>query len=194
MTPTTTKTGALVASGALIVVLGWVESHTPAQLSFGGFYFLPVALAAWTGGLRWGALAALGTAVDWVLADYSNFPAYDRPWLRGWTGVNHLLSFLFLAFLVDRFHRLFQAQQEVSRELAEALSHVRALEHILPVCAWCKRVRDDQGYWQQVEEYLGSHNLISHGVCPECKTKVQGELEEFKSGGNRAEPDPYSWD
>ena len=55
-------------------------------------------------------------------------------------------------------------------ELQVALANVRTLSGLLPICAYCKRVRDDQDYWQQIEQYVGDHSQaeFSHGICPEC--------------------------
>ena len=56
------------------------------------------------------------------------------------------------------------------RQLEEAISHVHQLQGILPICSYCKKIRDDKNYWQQVETYIARHSelLFSHGICPEC--------------------------
>ncbi len=63
--------------------------------------------------------------------------------------------------------------RRVSARLAEVLEKVRTLHGLLPICAWCKRIRDDQGYWAQVEAYLQAHTdaEFTHGICPECLQK-----------------------
>lgn len=55
-------------------------------------------------------------------------------------------------------------------ELQRALDEVRTLQGLLPMCAWCKKVRDDQGYWDDVASYIARHTdaSVSHGICPEC--------------------------
>jgi GAF domain-containing protein len=60
--------------------------------------------------------------------------------------------------------------RRVSLRLAYELDHVKRLRGLLPICAWCKRIRDDQGYWNQVESYLRSHTEVdfTHGICPDC--------------------------
>ena len=65
-------------------------------------------------------------------------------------------------------------------KLKEAQQEVTELREFFPICCHCKRVRDDQGYWQQVEEYIRTHfgTMASHGICPECSERV---LKEFKS-------------
>ncbi len=54
--------------------------------------------------------------------------------------------------------------------LQDALDHVRQLKELLPICAWCKRVRDDKDYWHSIEEYLHVHTGtdFTHGICPHC--------------------------
>ena len=55
-------------------------------------------------------------------------------------------------------------------ELQQALGSVRTLSGLLPICAYCKRIRDDQDYWKQIEHYLSEHSnaRFSHGICPDC--------------------------
>jgi GAF domain-containing protein len=63
--------------------------------------------------------------------------------------------------------------RRVSARLAELLEHVKTLHGLLPICAWCKRIRDDKGYWSQVEAYFHEHTGadFTHGICPECLDK-----------------------
>ncbi len=54
-------------------------------------------------------------------------------------------------------------------ELQEALDHIRTLQGILPICSYCKRIRNDKNYWQQLESYFATHAVrFSHSICPEC--------------------------
>jgi DNA-binding response OmpR family regulator len=64
-------------------------------------------------------------------------------------------------------------------ELEAALAQVQQLQGLIPICAYCKKVRDDQDYWQQVEIYImhRSQAQFSHGICPECYEQVLRELE-----------------
>jgi len=79
--------------------------------------------------------------------------------------------------------RVTELQQSLAqrvRELEEALSSIRQLQGLLPMCSYCKKIRDDSNYWSQVEEYIARHigAQCSHGICPECWEKVvKPELE-----------------
>lgn len=64
-------------------------------------------------------------------------------------------------------------QRRVAADLAAALADLRTVRSLLPICSHCKSVRDDQGYWQRVEEYFCEHAQtdFSHGICPACVRK-----------------------
>jgi GAF domain-containing protein len=67
--------------------------------------------------------------------------------------------------------------EERTRELQDSLARVKQLQGLLPICAWCKRVRDGKDYWHQVEHYVAAHTgaQFSHGICPECRAAMERE-------------------
>jgi PAS domain S-box-containing protein len=73
--------------------------------------------------------------------------------------------------------------RETNRELRLALNQVQTLQSLLPICSYCKHVRDDQNYWHSVENYITKHTgaQFSHGICPNCyDLHIKPELEIFK--------------
>lgn len=73
---------------------------------------------------------------------------------------------------------------EKVKSLEAALIQVKQLQGILPICSYCKHVRDDQNYWQKVETYITDHSEaeFSHSICPDCYAKeVQPQLDKYKS-------------
>lgn len=72
------------------------------------------------------------------------------------------------------------AERALIARLEAALAEVNALSGLIPICAWCKQVRDDSGYWQQVESYVSTHSQakFSHGVCPECLPKLRAQFQK----------------
>ena len=81
--------------------------------------------------------------------------------------------------------------QERTKELTEALSNVKMLAGLLPICASCKKIRDDQGDWTQIESYLHTHSeaKFSHGICPDCGKKP---YPEFFPAGTATDPEQGS--
>ena len=73
-----------------------------------------------------------------------------------------------------------QADEEKSKiikELQKALDRVKTLSGMLPICASCKKIRDDRGYWNRIEAYIEKHSEaeFSHGICPECAKELYPE-------------------
>ena len=97
------------------------------------------------------------------------------------------LAFMVLNALIGLFWgKIKQADKDKSKvimELEEALIKVKALSGLLPICAECKKIRDDQGYWNQIEAYLREHSEaeFSHSICPECVGKLYPEYSLEKA-------------
>jgi sigma-B regulation protein RsbU (phosphoserine phosphatase) len=65
-------------------------------------------------------------------------------------------------------------------ELEEALAHVSKLQGLLPICSYCKKVRNETNYWEQVDSYLSSHTgvKLTHGICPDCLETMMRQLDQ----------------
>jgi AmiR/NasT family two-component response regulator len=79
--------------------------------------------------------------------------------------------------------------QTRTRELEEALAKIKTLRGLIPICASCKKIRNDTGYWQQLEEYITEHSEadFTHGLCPECLKEMEKEVDAIV---NRSDPGP----
>lgn len=99
--------------------------------------------------------------------DYMAKP-FDREELRARVGVG------------VRMVELQQSLADRLRDLEDALARVKQLQGLLPICSYCKKIRDDGNYWNQVETYISAHSgaQFSHGICPDCFEKfVRPQLE-----------------
>ena len=74
--------------------------------------------------------------------------------------------------------RLYQELEKRNRDLEKALAEIKTLRGILPICANCKKIRDDAGYWNQIEAYIRDHSEaeFSHGICPDCARELYPDL------------------
>jgi phosphoserine phosphatase RsbU/P len=88
--------------------------------------------------------------------------------------------------------RMVELQQSLAdrvKALEEALARVKQLQGLLPICSYCKKIRDDQNYWQQVESYIAEHSQaqFSHSICPDCYEKlVKPELDQLRRQQRKA--------
>ncbi len=73
--------------------------------------------------------------------------------------------------------------EERTKELQETVEKMDVLRGLLPICCSCKKIRDDQGYWKQVEHFVSEHTgaRFTHGLCPECATQLYGSILEEKA-------------
>ena len=76
--------------------------------------------------------------------------------------------------------RIEAERERLIQELREALAQIKTLRGLVPICCSCKKIRDDKGYWNQIEEYIQDHSdaEFSHGICPECAKKLYPQLYE----------------
>lgn len=84
--------------------------------------------------------------------------------------------------LIIENKRLFELAEQRNRELTKALEEVKQLQNLLPICAKCKKIRDEKGYWNQIESYIESHTdtKFSHGLCGECIEELYGDEDWYK--------------
>jgi Protein of unknown function (DUF3365) len=104
-----------------------------------------------------------------------------------WTiWASHIIAALAGAFGLLLFGRHIINNQKkmlmANNELQVALDSIKTLKGFIPICAKCKKIRDDSGFWEQLESYIESHSdaLFSHGVCPECTEELYGKEEWYK--------------
>ncbi len=91
----------------------------------------------------------------------------------------------FMGVFSSAFNSMVEALEEKRRtevQLMEARARVKHLEGIIPICMYCKKIRDDRAMWQQMEQYITEHSeaMFSHSICPECHDKVKAEIMKMK--------------
>jgi PAS domain S-box-containing protein len=101
--------------------------------------------------------------------------------LKDWRG--EIIGASVLARDISRRKRQEAERLQLIYELTEALARVKTLSGLLPICASCKKIRDDQGYWQQVETYIRQRSEadFTHGICPDCAQRLYPEIK-LKNG------------
>jgi hypothetical protein len=97
-----------------------------------------------------------------------------------------LLLFIFFSFylgklesqVVDYQNNLERIVKDRTRELTDALSEIKTLRGIIPICSNCKQIRDDEGLWSQIETYISDHSEaeFTHGYCPECVKELYPDM------------------
>lgn len=158
------------------VDIGPSRSVTLANLAPGTYRFV---VQASVDGEHWGA------AADPIVI--TRLPQYWQTWWFAGLVIT-IVTASGLAWHFARV-RLLRARSRELREMVDsAMAEVRTLSGLLPVCAWCKKARDDRGYWTQLELYIQERTdaTVTHGLCPECSQRLQTEAEEVAKRGGSA--------
>lgn len=163
-----------------VIILGIIDWLTGYELNFFVFYFVPICIGAWFLGL-WAAVAlAVLSALTWFGADALSGHVHSTHVYAVWNTMIRLISFLAIGWSVYTVRSALIRERSASEALRQALSQIRVLETFLPICAQCKKIRNQQGQWQQLEAYIGQHSntQFSHGYCPECGKKAMEEAKK----------------
>jgi len=124
------------------------------------------------------------------LHSYYEFPAVAASGRTVWFGQNvrallgpeaEVLGFEAVARDITDRISMEREREKLIAELKEALATVKVLRGLLPICSGCKMVRDDRGYWQQIENYLRTHTdaEFTHGLCPGCLQRYFDEIDKL---------------
>ena len=141
------------------------------------FYFYPLATFFMFGkrvGLIWVA-ASWAVAVALLVFNWGPYPYAAA------IGIRFVVTYTLVCILGYGLEssRSYYYNQLLTEKLAleAALQQVKTLQGMLPICASCKKIRDDTGYWHQVETYISHHTTVefSHSICPECRTRLYPE-------------------
>ena len=164
-------------TGAGVLVLGLVDWLTGYELNFFLFYFMPVSVGAWFLGLGSSVILAVLSALVWFGADVLSGHVHSSHAYAVWNTTIRLVSFLAIGWSVFSMRHALDREHNTAEALRRTLSEIKVLEAFLPICAQCKKIRNQQGVWQQLEVYIGQHSntRFSHGYCPECARKAMQE-------------------
>ncbi len=165
------KAGLYGAILLLIAFLGWVDYVTGRELNFFLFYFIPISIAACGLGAAQAVAVSVVCAATWALSDSMAGASYTAPFYAVWNTGIRLVAFVVVALAISKISALLHAERKINEELRAARAQLKILEGLLPICAYCKKIRSADGGWEQLERFITQHSeaRFSHGVCPACK-------------------------
>ena len=166
----------------LIAGLIWLDYKSGVELSLFAFYLIPISLAAW----QLGSIEAITTSVlsgiSWAIGDLLGGHTYSHHFYAIWNTLLHLTSFIIVAIALYKIRVLLEAERSKTEALEKALAEVTVLEGLLPICCECKKIKKDDGGWQQIEDYIADRSkaAFTHGYCPDCIKKTLAKVRDLK--------------
>lgn len=161
----------------LILVLGVLNFLTGYEISFSIFYLIPTAYALWQLGKDFALVTAIISAMVWFISDLATGHTFSHPLIPIWNAGVRLAFFIVFVFLANRWKIAYEKQQQLVKDLQKAFEEIKTLGGLIPICSYCKNIRDDAGYWQQVEAFVQEHSdaTFTHSICPTCLEKWKKE-------------------
>jgi len=158
----------------ILVAIGVMQDVTGTRVTMAPFYLIPIALVTLRSSRTAGLLTSIVCGVMWISMDVRS-PGYLFLWLDAWNNLLRVGVFVSSTLLLSRLKGDMIREMKLNADLQAALAEVHQLSGLLPICAWCKRIRDDEGNWQQIETYITVHSEadFTHGICPDCARKHQ---------------------
>ncbi len=168
----------------LIGAAGYLSGY---KIHMDVFYLIPIAFVVWFVGTRAGIAMSFVSIATRTASRSVGGKILHGYFITSWNTAIYLAFFLVVTLLLARLKDYLQERANLISELRTALNEVTELSGILPICASCKKIRNDKGYWQHVEEYLSKHTNaeFSHGLCEECSMKLYPQYYK----GSKAEKD-----
>ncbi len=163
----------------LVISIFAMDSALPLGVAGGVPYILVVLITMRSSDDRWPLWAAIVCSVLTLLAVYTS-PTGGEHWKVLTNRGLAVFAIWTVAVLGQQRHRFQKAGHE-------SASSFKILAGLLPICARCKKIRDDKGYWNQLESFISQYSEaeFSHGICPECEVEYNKELDELERKSGR---------
>jgi hypothetical protein len=155
----------------LSIAIFILDSLIPLGVAGGVPYVLVVLFSLWSSRKKLPFYAAIGGSILTIIGYYSS-PVGGELWKVLFNRSLALFAIWTTAFLSVQ-------RKTIQEERAKALSKLKKLSGLLPICASCKKIRNDQGYWDQIESYIRDHSEVefSHGICPSCAKILYPDMD-----------------
>jgi hypothetical protein len=166
----------VVLSAILIAIItftiGFLKGSTGILGSVAPFYLLPIGIVALRANRSAGVVTGVLCSIVWTVLDF-RYAGKISYWPEAWSVLMRAAIFVMFALALARIKYDILKEMRLNAELQAALAEVKQLSGLLPICAWCKRIRDDGGNWESVETYITVHSDadFTHGICPDCAKK-----------------------
>lgn len=162
-----------VVCGVILAVIFAMDFFIPLGVAVGVLYLVVVLLTLWTPESKITLLVAMLSSLL-IVAAFFYKPPVDFMWKVLFNRAISLFAVWITAILGVQRNKAEHQRNMVLLEREKALQEVRILRGFLPICASCKKIRDDTGYWTQIEGYIKDHSEaeFTHSICPDCAKRL----------------------
>lgn len=166
-----------IACSLLTLAILFTDLQIPLGVAISVLYVVVVFLTMWQKDVRLTVIFSI-ICVLCVFAAYVFKPEVEEMWKVYANRLLAIIAIMSTAFLCIKFKNEYYLRVKAVEEKNYALNKVKILSGLLPICASCKKIRDDAGYWVSIEKYITEHSEadFTHGICPECRNRLYPEV------------------
>ncbi len=160
------------------LMTGFLDYLTGFEYRMKIFYLMPISYATWFLGGKTGMAFSIWPVMTLLYPVIVSGKNEGNSSIEIWNMVLYLAFFIIVTVLLSKLRTTLQQHAGLFTKLQNALNAVKELSGILPMCANCKKIRDDEGYWHDVDVYISRHTKaeFTHGICSECANKLYPSL------------------
>jgi hypothetical protein len=166
----------------LNLITGVIDYLTGYEIGMEVFYLMPIGLLSWLVSRSAGIIMSVISTATLMTANYLAGKVIANYFIYSWNIFVHVGFFLIVAYLISMEKIISDNNKILIDKLQKSIDEIRTLSGLLPMCSACKKIRDDDGYWKQIEHYISEYTdaRFSHSICPDCKEKLYPGLGRNK--------------
>ena len=166
----------------LNLIIGVIDYLTGYEIRIELFYLMPIGLLSWLVNRSAGIIMLVISTVTFMTAHILAGQVIVNYFIYSWNILVHVGFFIVVVYLISEEKTVSDNNKVLIGRLQQSLDEIKTLSGLLPMCSACKKIRDDDGYWKQIEHYISEYTdaRFSHSICPDCKKKLYPGLGKNK--------------
>ena len=166
----------------LNLIIGVIDYLTGYEIGMEVFYLMPIGLLSWLVSRSAGITMSVISTATLMTANYLAGKVIANYFIYSWNIFVHVGFFLIVAYLISMEKIISDNNKILIDKLQKAIDEIKTLSGLLPMCSACKKIRDDDGYWKQIEHYISEYTdaRFSHSICPDCEKRMYADLDRRK--------------
>ena len=166
----------------LNLLIGVIDYLTGYEIGIEVFYLMPIGILSWFVNRNAGFIMSVISAATIITANLLAGKIIQNYLIESWNVLVHFGFFIVTVYLISQEKIISENNKILIDKLQTSLDEIKTLSGLLPICSACKKIRDDDGYWKQIEHYISEYTdaRFSHGICPDCREKLYPGLGKNK--------------
>ena len=155
----------------LNLIIGVIDYLTGYEIGMGVFYLMPISLLSWLINRKAGIIMSVISTVTIISTDILAGKVIQNYFIDSWNLFIHFSFFTIVVYLIYQEKMSSDKNEILILKLQKALDEIKTLSGLLSICSSCKKIRDDNGYWKQIDLFISDNTNaeFSHSICPECR-------------------------